>query len=124
MLVSQCFLLFLNNNEGIDMPNCKQCRKETLESNLSDWGVCEACTNSSKPNQIELVQVGEVEAKYTSAGNWSGYMIKLYHEGLEETRHLSAREDSVLEGKVNNQINAWNKKWERQEAIQDKKNKD
>jgi restriction system protein len=71
-----------------------------------------------------LVQVGAVEDKYTSAGNWSGYMIKLYHEGLEETRHLSAREDSVLEGKVNNQINAWNKKWERQEAIQDKKNKD
>ncbi|WP_167630978.1 restriction endonuclease [Mariprofundus ferrooxydans] len=70
------------------------------------------------------IQISRFEKKYTSTGKHSGYMVKMYHKGLDETRHLSASDPSILDGKINNQVNTWNKKWERQVAIQDKNDKE
>lgn len=71
-----------------------------------------------------LITIGQTRDKYTSAGNHSGYIVELSHMGLNDTRHLSAREEDILEGKVNNQINAWEKKWTREVELQTKKNKE
>jgi restriction system protein len=58
--------------------------------------------------------------KYTKNGKHTGYMVEVYHEGLDLVRHLSASEKHVLQGKVNNQINAWEKKWGRLVTAQQK----
>ena len=71
-----------------------------------------------------MIKVGDIKNKYTSTGKHSGYMIKMYHKGLDETRHVSARESSVLHGKIQNQVNTWEKKWARQVEIQEKKDKE
>jgi restriction system protein len=73
---------------------------------------------------MQVIQIDDIEAKYTNAGNHSGYCVAMYHEGLEDTRHLSAREVSVLEGKISNQVNVWEKKWARQIEIQENKDKE
>jgi len=71
-----------------------------------------------------VIEIGEIEDKYTSKGNHSGYMTEMYHKGLDLTRHLSASDPSVLHGKIQNQVNAWEKKWARQVEIQEKKDKE
>ena len=71
-----------------------------------------------------MIEIGGFEKKYTSTGKHSGYIVEMYHEELDETRHLSASEISILEGKVNNQVNSWDKKWKRQASIQDKQSKE
>lgn len=63
------------------------------------------------------VKVGEFERKYTSTGRHSGYMVEMYHSGLNEVRHFSASDRVVLQGKVKNQSNSWDKKWQREIAL-------
>lgn len=67
-----------------------------------------------------LIQQGRVEKRYTSTGRRSGYKIMLHHEGLNETRHLSASDTDVLNDKINSQCRVWNKRWDSQLKIQDK----
>ncbi|TLS66284.1 restriction endonuclease [Mariprofundus erugo] len=73
---------------------------------------------------MSLVTHSDVEPKYTSTGRQSGWMIELRHNGLNETRHLSASEISILQGKVNNQLATWEKKYARVCDVQDKKDKE
>lgn len=73
---------------------------------------------------MSLVTHGDVEPKYTATGRQSGWTIELRHEGLHEIRHLSASEISILQGKVNNQLVAWEKKYARVCEVQDKKDKE
>jgi len=60
---------------------------------------------------LSMLRKGHVENKYTSTGKPSGYTIELYHKGLDEIRHLSGSDLDILEGKVHNQTNSWDKKW-------------
>jgi len=75
-------------------------------------------------DKIEMIQFSDIKHKYTSTGKHSGYIIEMNHNGLNETRHLSASDTSILKGKINNQINTWKNKWERQIDIRDKLNKE
>lgn len=59
-----------------------------------------------------MIRQGEIRAKRTKTGKFSGYEIEMFHDGLNEVKHLSAKERYLLEGKIHNQINAWDKKWE------------
>jgi hypothetical protein len=61
----------------------------------------------------ELIQSSGVQKKYTSTGKHSGYKTDLYHTGLKEHKHLSASELIALEGKYQNQVLAWERKWEK-----------
>ena len=69
---------------------------------------------------IGMFEIGDVQPKYTSTGRQSGWIVQVYHKGLDEVRHLSAKEGYVLEGKVNNLIGQLNAKWERKEKALNK----
>ncbi len=59
----------------------------------------------------DLVESSGVSNKYTSTGRHSGYQVDLYHSGLDEHKHLSAVEQSALQGKIHNQELSWANKW-------------
>lgn len=71
-----------------------------------------------------LIECGNIEDKYTSTGRHSGYMVNLYHTGLEVYKHLSAKEESALLGKIHNQINIWEEKWDKELLKREKQSKD
>lgn len=58
-----------------------------------------------------MIEQSSLRDRYTSAGNHSGYEIDLKHNGLNEVKHLFARDTDILEGKIHNQVVAWEKKW-------------
>lgn len=58
-----------------------------------------------------MLSVGGISKKYTSAGNHSGYETTLYHSGLDEYRHVSAREKYQLHDKVHNIERILSNKW-------------
>lgn len=60
-----------------------------------------------------MVKQGSLRDRYTSTGKHSGYEIELRHDGLNEIKHLFARDTDILEGKIHNQVVAWGKKWEK-----------
>jgi restriction system protein len=66
----------------------------------------------------ELIESGGICNKYTSTGRHSGYQVDLYHSGLDEHKHLSAVEHSALLGKIHNQANSWQEKWEKEQVKQ------
>ncbi|MFT6072876.1 MAG: restriction system protein [Alphaproteobacteria bacterium] len=72
----------------------------------------------------DLIENNGINEKYTSTGRHSGYTIDLYHSGLEEHKHLSAVEQSILLGKIDNQHIAWQKKWEKELQKQDQQSKE
>lgn len=59
-----------------------------------------------------MIQYEEIKNKYTSTGRHSGYSTRVYHTGLMEAKNLTASEMHILQDKINNQTNLWNKKWE------------
>ena len=61
-----------------------------------------------------MIQQSSLEKRYTSTGKHSGYEIELKHEGLNEIKHLFARDIDILEGKMHNQAVNWGKKWQKQ----------
>ncbi len=58
-----------------------------------------------------MIQEGDLQERYTSTGKHSGYEVELIHRGLNEVKHLSARDMDILDGKIHNQKNSWKKKW-------------
>ena len=66
------------------------------------------------PDQVKLYKA---EDTYTSAGNHSGYRVRMEHKGLSEGKNLSARYFDDLQDKVDMQLARWAAKWEKvQEA--------
>lgn len=63
-----------------------------------------------------LIKSSEIQNKYTSTGRSSGYMVDLYHKGLDEHKHLSASEYNALSGKIHNQTLQWQARWEKELA--------
>lgn len=59
----------------------------------------------------DLIDVSEIEDKYTSTGRHSGYKVNMYHYGLKEYKHLSAIDVYALNGKISNQKLKWKAKW-------------
>ena len=71
-----------------------------------------------------MIQQGSLQNRYTSTGKHSGYEIELQHKGLNEIKHLFARDTDILEGKIHNQTIAWGKKWQKHlERKETEKNK-
>ena len=61
-----------------------------------------------------MIQYGRVGKYYSkSTGRTLGYEQELYHNGLDEFRHLKGAERHVLEGKIAQQLATWEKKWAR-----------
>lgn len=61
-----------------------------------------------------MIQRGNIRKKFSkSTGNLLGYTVELYHDGLQEYRHLQASEPYVLEGKISQQEGTWHDKWNR-----------
>ncbi|MCF6285452.1 MAG: hypothetical protein L3K26_09710 [Candidatus Hydrogenedentes bacterium] len=58
-----------------------------------------------------MIEQGSVQSRYTSTGKHSGYEVTLHHTGLDEYKHLFARDGGMLEGKIHNQHIAWARKW-------------
>jgi restriction system protein len=63
------------------------------------------------------------EQTYTTAGNPSGFRIRVEHKHLNEGKYLSARYWEDLQDKVNLQISKWETKWEKQKKIHSKNEK-
>lgn len=72
----------------------------------------------------DLIVSSEIENKYTSTGRHSGYQVNLYHSGLDEHKHLSAVDHSALLGKIHNQQNTWQAKWEKEQKIEQSMSKE
>lgn len=71
-----------------------------------------------------LIQIGQVEGRYSSTKNiWNsrllGYQVSIYHSGLKEHKLLSAPEKYLLESKVNLQIQKWNERWNKEVNFED-----
>lgn len=70
----------------------------------------------------DLIQIGEIENKYSDS-LWSprllGYKVKMYHKGLKEHKLLSASEKYLLESKVNQQIQKWKVRWNREVSFEE-----
>ena len=58
-----------------------------------------------------MIEQSSLRSRYTATGKLSGYEIDLTHNGLDEIKHLFARDTDILEGKIHNQVVAWEKKW-------------
>lgn len=71
-----------------------------------------------------LIESSGVNNKYTSTGRHSGYQVDLYHSKLDEHKHLSAVEHSVLLGKIHNQTVSWQAKWEKELQKQEQQSKE
>ncbi len=71
-----------------------------------------------------LVESSGISNKYTSTGRHSGYQVDLYHSGLDEHKHLSAVEQSALQGKIHNQKSVWSTKWDKELAKQAQQSKE
>ena len=67
-----------------------------------------------------MIQQGSLQNRYTSTGKHSGYEIELKHTGLNEIKHLFARDRDILDGKIHNQVIAWGKKWQKNLEKQEK----
>ena len=67
-----------------------------------------------------MLSHGPIREKYTSTGKHSGYEVKLYHSGLDEYRHISAREYDLLEDKIHNAERIFQKKWDTEVARNDR----
>ena len=67
-----------------------------------------------------MLSVGAVEGRYTSTGKLSGYQVTVYHSGLDEYRHVSARERYLLDDKVHNVERSLSKKWASEVARQER----
>ena len=67
---------------------------------------------------VNLLTIHPAEEAYTSAGNPSGYRIRIEHGGIEEAKTLSARRIEDLNDKVELQISRWNTKWEKLQQLQ------
>jgi restriction system protein len=63
------------------------------------------------------------EDTYTSAGNHSGYRLRMEHKGLSEGKNISARYMDDLQDKINMQISRWEIKWEKAQKTQSTKEK-
>ena len=61
-----------------------------------------------------MLSVGGISRKYTSTGKHSGYETTLYHSGLDEYRHVSAREKYQLHDKIHNVERILSNKWIRE----------
>ncbi len=67
-----------------------------------------------------MIEKGSLNNRYTSTGKHSGYEIKLRHDGLNEIKHLFARDTDILNGKIHNQVVAWENKWQKKIEIKNK----
>jgi len=67
-----------------------------------------------------MIRKGSLEERFTATGNHSGYEIQLRHDGLNEIKHLFARDTDVLDGKIHNQEVAWHKKWRKHLELKEK----
>ncbi len=63
------------------------------------------------------------EDTYTSAGNHSGYRLRIEHKGLSEGKTISAKYADDLQDKVDMQISRWEIKWEKAQKTQSAKEK-
>ncbi len=67
-----------------------------------------------------MIEKGSLNNRYTSTGKHSGYEIELRHDGLNEIKHLFARDTDILNGKIHNQVVAWENKWQKKIEIKNK----
>ncbi len=64
-----------------------------------------------------LIQIGVVQAQYSAAGTRVlKYSVELFHKGLREHKLLSAPETTLLQNKVDTQIQKWEEKWDNYES--------
>jgi len=71
-----------------------------------------------------MIQQDKIEENYTTTGKISSYSVTLFHEDLNEYKNLKAKDYDVLEGKIHNQEQVWNKKWSAQLEKQEKADKE
>jgi len=71
-----------------------------------------------------MIQQNEIEENYTATGKFSSYSVTLFHKGLNEYKSLKAKDGDVLEGKIHNLEQMWDKKWENQLAKEEKADKE
>ena len=67
-----------------------------------------------------MIETGSLKNRYTSSGKHSGYEVELRHDGLNEIKHLFARDTDILNGKIHNQAVVWENKWKKQIEIKNK----
>jgi restriction system protein len=72
----------------------------------------------------DMVVMNEVKAKYTSTGRLSGFMVDLYHKGLQEHKHIAASQEQALKGKVSNQVFQWQNRWEKEQIRRQSQSKE
>jgi restriction system protein len=65
-----------------------------------------------------LIEYSQIRLKHTVTGRHSGFIVDLYHRGLQEYKHLSASDRFALEGKIENQKIAWDTRWEKEKHRQ------
>ncbi len=58
-----------------------------------------------------MIKQGPLETIYTKTGRVSTYRVEFRHEGLNEIKHVSGRDEDILNAKMNNLINRWDIKW-------------
>ena len=67
-----------------------------------------------------MLSVGATEGRYTSTGKLSGYQVTVYHSGLDEYRHVNARDRLLLMDKVHNLEKVLARKWDAEVARQER----
>ncbi len=63
-----------------------------------------------------LVEVGEIEVNWSASGaSILGYYAEVTHLGLKEHKVLKAKEEYILENKIEIQVEKWEEKWSKLE---------
>ena len=59
------------------------------------------------------IRISDIRGRYTQAGNLSGYEVEMQHDGLHEHKIVSAKEEYILQNKIEIQCRRWDEKWEK-----------
>ena len=59
---------------------------------------------------MDEIRISDIRGRYTQAENLSGYEVEMQHDGLHEHKIVSAKEEYILQNKVEIQCRHWNEK--------------